>query len=147
MRSSVENLLSMFGEKTVKEKSSFLFHIFFGILFMALAVLSLLAHAGREYILSVSVFSAGFLEVLLMLIGIFFIREAVRNKGSAQRTVHFFVGLFLFFFAIFPIFQTIGLLRYLPVHIDLAVSPVLLSVLLFFSGVFFLVDRFFLLVS
>ena len=131
----------------MRRKSSFLFHIFFGVLFTLIAVFALLAQAGKEYYFPVSMFSATFLELMLLLLGIFYIYEGVRYKESGYRSVHIFVGLALLALSVFPIFQSVGIFKLLPVYIDFSVSILLLSVLLFFSGLFFLLDRFFLLVS
>ncbi len=130
-----------------QQKSFFLFHILFGVVFSALGIFAFLAQMGQEYFIPVSVFTPVFLEVMILLVGIFFIREAVGNKDSQQRFVHFVVGLSFFSFAILPLFVTLGVLKFLPYYIDLQLSPYILSLLLSFAGFYMVFDRIFLLVS
>lgn len=131
----------------MKQKALLFFHVFFGIVFSALGVLGFVAQMGKEYFIPLEVFTPVFLEVMILLVGIFFIREAVRNKDSQQRFVHFVVGLSFFFFAILPLFVTLGVLKFLPYYIDLQLSPYILSLLLSFAGFYMVFDRIFLLVS
>ncbi|HIH14732.1 MAG: hypothetical protein QT08_C0009G0071 [archaeon GW2011_AR17] len=131
----------------IKQKTFFLFHAFFGIVFSLLGVLSLLGQFGYVYFIPLRVFTLSFLEVMIMLVGLFFIREAVRNKNSEQRFVHFVVGLGLFFFAIFPLFVTLGVLKFLPYYIDLEMNVYVLSFLLLGAGLYMIFDRVFLVFS
>jgi len=130
----------------IQQKSFFLLHILSGIVFSALGIFAFLAQMGQEYFIPITVFTPLFLEVMILLIGIFFIREAVQNKNTQERFVHFVVGLSLFFFAILPILVTLGVLKFLPYYIDLQLSPYILSLLLSFAGFYMIFDRIFLLV-
>ena len=131
----------------LKQKSFFIFHILLGLVFSVLGVFAFLAQMGQEYFIPLSLFTPVFLEVMILLVGLFFIREAVRNKDSQQRFVHFVVGLSFFFFAALPLLVTLGALKFLPYYIDLELSPYILSLLLCFAGVYMVFDRIFLLVS
>ena len=131
----------------IKQKSFFLVHILFGIVFLGLGILAFFAQMGMEYFIPANVFTAIFLEVMILLVGIFFIREAVRNKDSQERFVHLVVGLSLFFFAVIPLLVSLGIIKFLPYYIDLNISSYILSLLLLFAGAFMIIDRIFLVVS
>ena len=131
----------------IPQKSFFVFHTFLGFIFLLLGLLGLLAQFEIHYFIPFAVFDSLFLEVMILIIGIFFIREAVRNRHSQQRFVHFVVGLSLFFFAILPIFVQLGILQFLPYYIQLDISPFVLSLLLLCSGLYMIFDRIFLLLS
>jgi len=131
----------------IRKKSFFVFHIFLGFVILALGILGFLAQFELEFFIPSAVFSATFLEIFILLVGIFFIREAVQNKKTQERFVHFIIGFSLFFFSLFPLFVSLGILKFLPYYIDLDVSPFVLSLLLFCSGIYMILDRIFLLVS
>ena len=147
MCASLEEIRLKGGEEVQKRKSFFLVHIFLAGIFVFLGIFAILASFGKTYFLPLGMFTTTFLEVLLLVIGLFFIREAVQNKGSGQRFVHLVVGLFLFFFALLPLFVSLGLLWFLPFYVELEVGPLILSLLLLFAGVYMAFDRFLLLSS
>ncbi|MDP3728994.1 MAG: hypothetical protein Q8R18_06110 [bacterium] len=131
----------------LKQKTFFIFHAFLGLVFASLGFFAFLAQMEKEFFLPLNLFSSTFLEVMILLIGLFFIREGVRNRDSQQRFVHFVVGLSLFFFAIFPLFVLLGVLKFLPYYIDFQVSDYVLSFLVLGAGLYMIFDRIFLVLS
>ena len=131
----------------IKQKSFFVFQTGIGFLFLLFGLFAFLAHFDIEYFIPLEVFSQTFLEVVLVFIGIFFIREAVRHKDSGQRLVHIVVGLCLFFVGMFPLFVTLGILKFLPYYIDLTVSPLVLPFLILIAAVYMILDRILLFIS
>ncbi len=127
-----------------QKKYLVLLQIIFSFIFLCLGIFSIF---GIEVFIPVSVFSSLFLEVMILLIGIFFIREGVNNRDSEHRVVHLIIGLVLFFVAIFPIFVLLGVLKFLPYYIKLEVSPLVLGIVLFFAGLYMFLDRLSLLTS
>lgn len=131
----------------LKQKFFLAFQPFIGILVLLFGIFALLAQLDIEYGIPLELFSQSFLEVVLVLIGVFFLREAVRHKDSGQRLVHMVVGLSLFFVGIFPLFVSLGVLKFLPYYIDLTVSPFVLISLILVAAIYMILDRIFLLIS
>lgn len=116
-----------------------------GCIAAIIGVLAFFALSGVDVYLSSAFFSAAVLEVVVLLLGIFYIQEAVRSrKVHKERSVYLFIGLFLFFLGVFPILVFFNLLTFFPVRFEIDVSPFLLAVLLFFSGAFLVIDPLFL---
>lgn len=131
----------------IKQKSFFVFQTVLGALLFFFAIFALLRQFGVSSFLPLEFTSQSFLEVVLMLVGVFFLREAVRHKNSGQRIAHFVVGLSLFLVAVFPLFVSLGILKVLPYYIDLTVNSLLLSFLVLLGAVFMILDRIFLFIS
>ena len=131
----------------IKERSFFVFQTLLGSLFFLFAILVFLQLRGLFFFLPSDLTSSSFLEMSLLFIGIFFIREAVGRKNSGQRIAHFVVGLLVFLIAAFPLFVSLGILKALPYYIDLSVNPSILCLLILFSAGYMILDRIFLFIS
>ena len=131
----------------IKQKSFFVFQTAIGFFFLLLGIFAFLAYFDMEYFIPLEIFSETFLEVVLVFIGIFFIRESVRHKDSGQRFIHLVVGLSLFFVGMFPLFVTLKILKFLPYYIDLTVSPLVLTFLIFVAAIYMILDRIFFIIS
>lgn len=131
----------------LKQKSFFAFQTFIGFLFLLFGVFALLAQFDIEYGIPLELFSGSFLEFVLVLIGIFFLREALRHKDSGQRLVHMVVGLCLFLVGVFPLLVSLGVLKFLPYYIDLHVSAFVLISLILVAAIYMILDRIFLIIS
>ena len=95
---------------------------------------------GGEFSYSYLFFPA-FVEMLLLALGVLMIKGSVTIKGD-HKLVDFVIGIFLFFFGILPIATALGLSYVLPFTLDLEPSMIVLVVVLFFSSLYFLVDRY-----
>ena len=123
-------------KEVIQEKTLRGFQFIFGIALLIYSVLLLVGDfQGKTFLF----FSPFVLEILVLLLGLFFIRDGLFARK--KHLVSFLVGFFLFFLGLFPILVDADLLDFLPVHVELTVSPFLLSLLLFFSSAYFLVDR------
>ena len=131
----------------IKQKSFFVFQSVLGSLFLFYGILALFQQTETYSFLPSELVSSSLLEVVILFMGLFFLREAVRNKDSGQRIAHFVVGLLLFFVSAFPLFVTLGFLKSFPYYIDLSVSPFLLCLLVLFSAGYMILDRIFLFIS
>lgn len=117
------------------ERTSQAFKFLFGIALLTLSIAVLWAYARGELFLF---FSSFVIEILLFLLGLFFIREGLmmKEKHLLSVVIGFFVGLF----GVVPVLVEENLLDFLPFRVELVVSPFLLALLLFFSATYFLVD-------
>ena len=124
----------------VERKSDFILQIFFGVLLLGFSGCAVLAQFGREYLPSMF-FSSSFIEFLLILLGVIFVIDAVKHRHLPEKTIRLFVGMVVLLFGALPLFHVLGMLKFLPVIIFLNVSPLVLSLLLFVSALYFVVDR------
>ncbi|MBI5797301.1 hypothetical protein HZA98_00165 [Candidatus Woesearchaeota archaeon] len=132
----------------LREKSAFIFGVLLGVFLLLFSCLALLAQFGYVFFLPASLFSSGSLLVLLLLLAIYFLREGFyKRMTEGKRFFLLFVGFVLLAFSLFPLLVWVGVFRFLPVYIELAPSPLLLALLMFFLGLYFIVDRFLLIIS
>ena len=116
-------------------------YFLFAIVVLILSVLSFLSYLSDGALFSEHFFSLLFLELVLLAFSVVFFRLAILAKGEG--ILLFVIGGFLFLFGLLPLLASFGLLRFLPVIVELEPSPFLLASLLFFSSVFLIVDRYF----
>jgi len=124
----------------MEKKSSFLLQLVFGVCVLMFSLFLFVSLFGWTNMPSVFA-SKSFVELLLVLLGVIFIIEAVKNRHLPEKTARLIVGLIVLMFGALPLFHTLGMLRFLPVIIFLDVSPIVLCVLLFFSALYFVIDR------
>ncbi|HLC22450.1 MAG TPA: hypothetical protein VJJ79_01620 [Candidatus Nanoarchaeia archaeon] len=123
-------------KEVIQEKTFRGFQFLFGVAVLIYSILILVSDLqGKTFSFS----SPFVLEILVLLLGLFFIQDGLFARK--KHLVSFLVGFFLSLLGLFPILVDAGLLDFLPVHVELIVSPLLLGLLLFFSSAYFLVDR------
>mgnify|MGYP003977596135 CR=1 FL=1 len=84
-----------------------------------------------------------FLEVLLVVLGIIFLRECfVRGFRFRDRLIDFVIALFLIFFGLFPLGLVYDWFLLLPFSIEFSVSALALLVVLLAFSVYLLLDQF-----
>lgn len=86
--------------------------------------------------------SAWILEVFLIFLGFFLIREVIIHK-FVERKTDFVIALFLLFLGIFPLALEFRLLSFLPFAIEFEVSTFVLSMVLVAYGLFVVFENFF----
>ena len=83
-----------------------------------------------------------FLEVLLIVLGIIFLRECfVRGFRFRDRIIDFVIAIFLIFFGLFPLGLVYDWFLFLPFAIEFAVSALALVIVLLAFGVYLLIDQ------
>ena len=83
-----------------------------------------------------------FLEVLLIVLGIIFLRECfVRGFMFRDRIIDLVIALFLIFFGLFPLGLVYDWFLFLPFAIEFTVSSLALIIVLLVFGVYLLVDQ------
>jgi hypothetical protein len=86
-------------------------------------------------------FTSLFAEMLLVLLGVFVIWQSFKRKKDFKK-VNFFVGWVVALFGLFPIILNLGFLNFLPWTLDFSPNFLMLVVILFFSSIYFAVDRY-----
>tara|TARA_Y100000310_G_scaffold318707_1_gene373090 strand:- start:622 stop:1023 length:402 start_codon:yes stop_codon:yes gene_type:complete len=125
----------------VRQKFVQSLHLILGallLLYSVAAFFSILRGGNFSYSF---LFFPGFVEMLLMALGVLMMKHAIQVKQE-HRLLDFFIGIVLFFFGVIPIAATLGLSYFLPVVVDLEPSMFVLTIVLFFSSLYFLVDSF-----
>ncbi len=86
--------------------------------------------------------SAWILEIFLLFLAFFLIREVIINKFSDKK-VDFVIALFLLFLGLFPLALEFGILGFLPFAIEFEVSTFVLSMVIIAYGLFVAFENFF----
>ena len=122
----------------LKEKSVLSLQLIFVLFFVIYSIAAFFSWLrGNESIL----FTSLFVEMLLVVLGIFMIWQSFKIK-KAFRGINLFVGLVVSLFGLFPIILNLGLLNILPWTLDFSPNFFMLVVILFFSSIYFVVDRY-----
>ena len=86
-------------------------------------------------------FTSLFVEILLIFLGGFMLLQSFKRKKDF-RGINFFIGLFVILFGLFPIVLNLGLLNFLPITLEFSPNFLFLVIILFFSSIYFVVDRY-----
>ena len=113
-------------------------YLLLGLLLIAYSIVAFLAElrGGTEPLF---LLSSSALQLLLVALGAILLRTAWKF-GKKINFVNMLVGLFLVIFGALPIALELGLSRVLPYTLDLKTSVLMLTLVLFFSSLYFIVD-------
>lgn len=131
----------MFRREGVHRKSKIAGELILGILLTIFSIFTLLSYFGIIVLFPNWVYSAGILEIVLMIVGIFFMNKGLKERHDTEGKIDVGVGAVMFLFGMLPLFNTIGLLKFLPVIIRLKVGVAVLGIILLFAGLYLIVDR------
>jgi len=138
----------MYGKKEVSHaKKVYVVEIILGFILICFSICSILTRLGINVYFPSWVYSSGMMQLILLFIGILFIVHGVRHLHHNDGKINIGLGIVLMLFGMLPLFNTLGMFTFLPIIIVLKASPIVLSVLLLFSGLYLVVDRFFLMFS
>ncbi|MDP3919167.1 MAG: hypothetical protein Q8Q35_04685 [Nanoarchaeota archaeon] len=87
------------------------------------------------------IFVIELVEMMLIVLGIVFIRANFKLK-SEYKWLNIFIGGILVLLGVVPILVSLKLLFFLPVNIALEPSYLLLVLVLFFASIYFVVDQY-----
>jgi hypothetical protein len=87
-------------------------------------------------------FTDVFLELVIFIFGMYLLYDVFKNRGK-MNVVDTIIGIFLIFFGLFPILVNLNLLNFLPFNVEFQQNFFLLSLILFVSSIYFLIDAFF----
>jgi threonine/homoserine/homoserine lactone efflux protein len=137
-----------YGKKEASDKKKvYITEILLGFILVCFSVCAVLARLGVNTYFPNWVYSSGMMQLILLLVGILFISHGTRHWHHTDGKVNIGLGVVLMMFGMLPLFNNLGLLTFLPIIIVLKASPVVLAILLLFSGIYLVVDRFILLFS
>ena len=126
----------------IKEKAKLGRNLLLGIILIIFSSMALVFQiTGSDVEPYTFLFSYAAIEIALVLLGTYMVYDSVRRKQD-WRMVNFLFGTVLIFFGIFPILVSNNLLKFLPFTIEFSVHILLLATLLFFSSIYFTVDKF-----
>jgi hypothetical protein len=125
----------------IKDKAALSVHLFLGLVFVVYSSMALIFQLTASLYMESVIFSYVLIELVLVALGIFLVWDTIKYKRS-MRMPNFSIGFFLIFFGLFPLLVDFQLLRFLPFTIEFTVNYILLAVILFFSSLYFVVDRF-----
>ena len=125
----------------IKDKAALSVHLFLGLVFVVYSSMALIFQLTASLYTESAIFSYVLIELVLVALGIFLVWDTIKYKRP-MRMPNFGIGFFLIFFGIFPLLVDFRLLQFLPFTIEFTVNYILLAVILFFSSLYFVVDRF-----
>ncbi|MAG78143.1 hypothetical protein CL616_02130 [archaeon] len=106
------------------------------LIFSIFSIYSLVVGVSSWYV------SGLFLEIVLIVLGVVFLREVfVRGFDFKEKMIDLVISLFLIFFGLFPLGLDYEIFRFLPFAVEISVNPVVLVVVLMAFGAYLIIDE------